>query len=423
MSLLSARQTLRFFLKNGLLVAALFFCLFPLVRLYQIYKTPSGFSDSPANLQSAADSLQAVVQRMHLFPQEQNRLMPAFRRLTQRFRELGQDSSLSGLNADFVSLLENGERRQAFVLWQQSIEPVLTRAQLNMEQKHRENLRRAFNRKITIYLFIMTTAGLLLLIVTGYYFRTKKSLNGDPKAEQSETDNHQTSFSFDQTALSRLTHDMKSPLGSIKQANLLLEKSLGENIPPEQKRFLDIIRANQKKLSDLVHKILSAAQSENEFQKLDLKEINLIKLLTGLLIFMSPAFRQKQIRVRIDFAQKKVVLRLDEEKIREVFENLLSNAIKFSRENSEITVSLKISEQTVEVSIRDQGIGIPENEQKHIFSKLFRASNAREISVKGSGLGLFIVRNLVRAHQGSVTVKSSPGEGSTFTVHLPYTVE
>lgn len=418
MTSLSARQTLRFLIKNGLLVVALFFCLFPLYKYYQFQKFWLQISARQAELQSVADSLQAATGRLYLFPERQRHILPGFHRLSSKFYNLTGDSSLIRLNREFLQLMESEQRSLAFTVWNQKIEPMLSRIQLQLQAQHRQKLLSLISREGSRLLFGMSIAGLLFLITSINLFRTKANKKTVVPAA-AQTDENAPLISFDQAILSRFTHDMKSPLGSIRQANLLLEKSLGSAVSPEQQRFLDIIRANQKKLSDQVQKILSAAQSETEMLKPNLKETNLVKLLTELLIFMSPAFREKQIRVVIGFAVKEVMLRLDEEKIREVFENLLSNAIKFSRQNSEITVNLKVTADAALVSIQDQGIGIPENEQEQIFSKLYRASNAREISVKGSGLGLFIVRGIVRAHQGSVEVRSIPGQGSTFTVHLP----
>ena len=100
--------------------------------------------------------------------------------------------------------------------------------------------------------------------------------------------------------------------------------------------------------------------------------------------------------------------------------NLLDNAVKYSSEDSEIRVSHEKQENTVLVKIRDDGIGIPKNEQAKIFEKFYRGKSALDYSSTGTGLGLAIVKQVVEAHGGKVQVESEPGRGSTFVILLPF---
>ena len=99
--------------------------------------------------------------------------------------------------------------------------------------------------------------------------------------------------------------------------------------------------------------------------------------------------------------------------------NLLSNAVKFTPPGGEIEVSARREDREVVMTVRDTGIGVPQEEQPRLFTRFFRSSAAMERETQGTGLGLFIVKHVAEAHGGSVTVSSAPGSGSTFTIRLP----
>ena len=105
--------------------------------------------------------------------------------------------------------------------------------------------------------------------------------------------------------------------------------------------------------------------------------------------------------------------------MRQVLDNLLSNAIKYTPEGGRITVTLRLTEDAFAISVQDTGIGIPPEELPRLFSKYHRVQDSRTKGIKGTGLGLLIVKEIVEAHGGRIEVQSEPGRGSTFTVFLP----
>jgi signal transduction histidine kinase len=109
----------------------------------------------------------------------------------------------------------------------------------------------------------------------------------------------------------------------------------------------------------------------------------------------------------------------DPDAIAQAFINLLDNAVKYSGSAKEILVRLEQRDGYITISVTDHGIGIPPAEQEKIFEKFYRVSTGLVHDVKGSGLGLSLVKHIVEAHRGEVTVHSEPGQGSTFTIHLP----
>ncbi len=224
---------------------------------------------------------------------------------------------------------------------------------------------------------------------------------------------------FKSEMLNQFTHEMKSPLAAIYQAMSLLEHSLG-NVPTDnQRRLLAIINGNNETLSNLITNILHSASYDGETMRLDLKNENLVKLFTNTIMKLAPTVKKKEMKVDLNFSSEKIDINLDKDRLEEVFTNLLSNAIKFSPNGSKMQVSIFENDSFVHVQIRDQGIGIPAKEIPYIFEKMYRASNSTKISVKGTGLGLYITSQIVKAHGGKIKVKSKIGTGTEFTVLLP----
>lgn len=224
---------------------------------------------------------------------------------------------------------------------------------------------------------------------------------------------------FKSAILSQFTHEMKSPLGSIKQATLLLENSLKNQMNPTQKRFIEIIKGNYDTLQNLINTILQSASYDLGNIQLKYRSVNVVKVVTEVLINLSPMIKEKDLKVNINFSSRRIEAELDVEKFKEVVQNLLSNAVKFSNSGKSIDVRLSERLSLIRLVIKDQGIGIPEKEIPYIFEKMYRASNSEKISVKGTGLGLYIASQIVKAHGGQIQVKSVVNKGTAFTVTLP----
>jgi signal transduction histidine kinase len=224
---------------------------------------------------------------------------------------------------------------------------------------------------------------------------------------------------FKTDMLGQFTHEMKSPLVAINQALELLEHSVGSNITKDQKRLLTILFGNSETLANLITNILHSATYDAGSMRLDLQEENIIKLFTNTIMKMAPTVKDKNIQVNLNFSSEKIVCEIDKDRMEEVFYNLVSNAIKFSPVDSMLQVTMVERDSTVYFRLKDEGIGIPSQEIPYIFEKMYRASNSTKISVKGTGLGLYITSQIIQAHGGKIKVRSKVNEGSEFTVTLP----
>jgi signal transduction histidine kinase len=219
--------------------------------------------------------------------------------------------------------------------------------------------------------------------------------------------------------VSNVSHELRTPLASIRVFGEFLR--LGRFDGPEKVReYGDYIETESRRLTQLINNILDFASIESgrktyRFERCDVREVVCETLKT-----FEVRLRQHGFNVIVEGADTPLPpARIDAGAIAQSLSNLLDNAVKYSNGNKDITVSLRREGDFIVISVKDQGIGIPRDEQDKIFDRFHRVSTGLVHDVKGSGLGLSIVRHIVEAHRGRVSVESRPGEGSTFSIHLP----
>jgi len=214
-----------------------------------------------------------------------------------------------------------------------------------------------------------------------------------------------------------ISHDLKHPLASIQESALLLEEEAVGEINDDQKKLIEIILEETRKLIRMIEEIMDLSKLEAGVMKFEFETIDLKLLINKVCKDLSPIFMRNHIKLKIDMEKDLPTVKVDIKRIEQVLQNLLLNAVKFSPEDSEINLQAKREANGVVVSIKDQGPGIPPENLDHIFEKfvqLYKGSRA-----KGTGLGLAIVRYIIEAHGGKVWVESKEGEGSTFYFFLP----
>ena len=216
--------------------------------------------------------------------------------------------------------------------------------------------------------------------------------------------------------IAEVVHELRTPLSSLNAAaNLLLRSDLP---PDEHDSIVAIILTESQRLTELTSHFLDLARLESGRMVLEAHRINLPKLLKSCTQIMQSTMSEKKIRLDWQVPDELPAITGDTDRIKQAFLNLISNAVKYNKTGGQITIGGHRGDRSVFITISDNGVGIPLEEQKYLFGKFYRVPGSEEMAA-GSGLGLSIVHRIIRAHGGDIEVASEQGHGSTFTVSLP----
>ena len=221
--------------------------------------------------------------------------------------------------------------------------------------------------------------------------------------------------------ISVVAHQLRTPLSGIKWTlNLLINGDMGA-LTAEQKAFLFKAYESNDRMISLVNDMLGADRIESGKVRYQVQPSQLTEIVDNVLFELLPQANAKGLSLKFISPPKGLpMVKVDPEKLRAVFQNLLENSVKYSRTGGTIEVALAVKDnREILVSIKDDGIGIPKEQQKHIFNRFFRAPNAIRMETDGSGLGLFIVKSIVERHGGRIWFTSEEGSGVTFYFTLP----
>lgn len=220
--------------------------------------------------------------------------------------------------------------------------------------------------------------------------------------------------------VSLAAHQLRTPLSAIKWTlRIILDGDAGE-VSKEQRDFLQKTYLSNERMISLINDLLNVTRIEEGryLYKLVLTDLE------TLVQFVVNSYKEEAQRrqIKLEFIKPETALPrvlIDVEKIRLSIQNLLDNALRYTPAGGSVKISLNYGKKEVEFSIKDTGLGIPKDQQKRVFTKFFRASNIMRTDTEGSGLGLFIVKNVIDAHDGRVWFESEENKGSTFHFALP----
>lgn len=216
-----------------------------------------------------------------------------------------------------------------------------------------------------------------------------------------------------------ISHELRTPLSAIIGFLDLLQNDPGQPLTDDQQEFVGIIERNAQRLLNLVGDLLFTAQVESGRFPLDRTDADLAELVRSAVVSAGPHAQREGITLTADVPDAPVRALVDPGRIGQAIDNLLSNAIKFTSAGGSVTARLILVDGGVRISVRDTGVGIPEDEQGMLFTRFFRASTATQNAVPGVGLGLTITRAIVIAHGGVMDVESEEGVGTEFRFTLP----
>ena len=228
--------------------------------------------------------------------------------------------------------------------------------------------------------------------------------------------------------ISNIAHDLRTPLTSmLGYMELLLEdnttnnKILDINGLSENKKeeYLKIVYNKGNYLYNLMEGFFQVSKLESNDIRLEMKEVNISEIIRENIISFFNEIKKLNIEPEINIPEKDIYILGDEKSLNRILSNLINNALKHGLQATIIGISLNYDEKNIFIDIYDNGVGIPENEINYVFDRLYTVEKSRKLDLKGSGLGLTIVKKLVQALGGKISVCSTPSEKTVFTVKLP----
>lgn len=345
--------------------------------------------------------------------------------LPSRFADTIRNESKAFIDAMLL------ETRSLVAIYQDALHQLLEKSALN----------RNFKAKRLLYvLYLFFVLSLMLFALFAYTLGRQHRRNSIANSEQLRLISESTGkladsrLVVDQLELlderknifiSTVNHELRTPLTLIVgYIDILREKFAGVN-DEGLTEIVDVLERNSNNLLDLVQDILSLTNLESGSIGLLKSEVDLKEIAGDSILLLSPLAEAAQVSITLEIEEGlQTRILANRSQFLEVITNLLGNAIKFSRRGGAILISIDkgLSEKTIrmlQISVSDEGIGIPEPELNQVFSSFFRASNVRNSEIKGTGLGLAIISRIIEEHQGNITVESTLNVGTTFRVKVP----
>ncbi|MBI5213562.1 MAG: HAMP domain-containing histidine kinase [Nitrospirae bacterium] len=220
--------------------------------------------------------------------------------------------------------------------------------------------------------------------------------------------------------LANMSHELRTPLNAIIGFSEVMLEGIGGTVNDKQKEFLKDIKGSGDHLLSLINDILDLSKIEAGKMELEPSEFNLKELIEGSLVMVKEKAFKHKIKVRAEVEDEIRSIVADERKIKQVAFNLLSNAMKFTPDGGSVFVrAKKAGEDCVEISVKDNGIGISPEDRKKLFQPFQQLETTLKKKHAGTGLGLNLCKKFVELHGGSIRVESEVGKGSKFIFVIP----
>ncbi|MEL6842549.1 MAG: ATP-binding protein [Bacteroidota bacterium] len=213
-----------------------------------------------------------------------------------------------------------------------------------------------------------------------------------------------------------ISHEFRTPLTLILGQNEQVQSALED---PSLKNRLEMVGRNGYRLLDLVNQVLDVAKLEAGGMELEIHRLDAIPFLKHMLYSFESMAQEKEIDLQFDSTVENLETAFDSQKMERVIFNLLSNAMKFTPSEGKVAMTVAQKESQLEIAIQDTGVGIKASQLANIFDRFYQADSSDNIAQPGTGIGLSLVKELVELHEGTISVSSEPGQGTSFVISLP----
>ncbi|MDD5145475.1 MAG: HAMP domain-containing sensor histidine kinase [Candidatus Pacebacteria bacterium] len=216
-----------------------------------------------------------------------------------------------------------------------------------------------------------------------------------------------------------VSHQLRSPLTNLNWTiELLMSGEVGK-IGEKQVDYFRILKENSGRMADLISDLLIASKIETATLPAKKEEVSLRKILDELIKEFALFAKASNVEMKFDFQENLPLILADSFQIKLAIENLLDNAIRYVKTNGEVSIKLEKQGKNIYLEIKDNGVGIPKDDQKYIFQRFFRSENALRHQTQGTGLGLYITKAIIEKSGGKISFKSIENKGTTFSLIFP----
>ena len=260
----------------------------------------------------------------------------------------------------------------------------------------------------TMWMMLGVSLMIILILVLAFYY-TIATISKQKKLSVIKND-----------FISNMTHEFKTPISTISLAAEMLNDDTVTKTPEKQQRFVKMIRDENKRLSILVESILQTSILDKGEFKLKRSDLDVHEIINQAIQNTQLLIDQRHGSITKQLEATNCLINADKVHLTNIIFNLIDNAIKYTKESPSILISTQDTLEGIEISVKDNGIGISKENQRKIFDKFYRVPTGNVHNVKGFGLGLSYVLAVVQKHNGTINVESELGKGSTFKIVMPY---
>lgn len=219
--------------------------------------------------------------------------------------------------------------------------------------------------------------------------------------------------------VSIVSHQLRSPLSNLKWAIELLMSGRSDSVTEKQLEYFKVLKENSDRMLELVSDLLTVSRIETAKLSLRKEKVSLVEPIKELIKEFKPFAEASNVEIEFKAQEKLPEVLIDLSQVKLVIENFLDNAIRYIKERGKIAIKLEKRDKNIYFEIKDNGVGIPKEDQKYISQKFFRSRNVLRHQTQGSGLGLYIAKSIIDKSKGKMGFKSQEGAGSTFWFTLP----